>query len=188
VIVYDIKVVLKMRKKRDEKETLRKFINIQYVKMKRMAAVGGLVLLAVNLSFTVYPYVEFRFPEKIFGIIPSTYVGVPIIFVIIVFLIWVGAHIYISKMEMYRTESLADRIFNPYTIYAIGPFEEMLYRTMTIPTLQAAYSSMPECKEKEEVKKQLDRAKKYVDLGYIPKEDFPEHLKKYYITNKERRL
>jgi hypothetical protein len=173
---------------KDEKEKIRKFLNMQYVKMKRMATVGSLILLALNLSFTIYPYVEFRFPEQIFEIIPRTYLAIPIIFLIIVFLIWFCAHIYMSKMEMYRTESLADRILNPYAVYAIGPFEEMLYRTMTIPTLEASYMAMPEGKEKEEVKKNLEQAKKFVDLGYIPKEDFPKHLKKYYITNKERRL
>jgi len=171
----------------DEKEHIRKFINMQYVKMKRMAAVGSLILLAVNLSLTIYPYVAHRFPETIL-FIPSTYLVVPIIVLIIVFLIWGGAHIYMTKMEMYRTEFLAERILNPYTVYAIGPFEEMLYRTMTIPTLQAAYASMPEGKDKEEVKEKLEKAKKYVDLGYIPKDDFPKHLKKYYITEKERRL
>ena len=172
----------------DGKEKIRKFINMQYVKMKRMASVGGLILLAINLSLTIYPFVEFRFPEYILGILPRAWIGVPLIFLLIIFLIWVGAHIYTNKMEMYRTEFLAEKILNPYTVYAIGPFEEMLYRTMTIPTLEAAYMSMPEGKEKEGVKKSLDMAKKWVELGYIPKKDFPQHLKKYYITNKERRL
>jgi hypothetical protein len=173
---------------KDDKETLRKFINMQYVKMKRMAAVGSLILLAINLSFTIYPFVEFRFPEYVLGMIPRAWVGIPVLLILILLLIMFGAHIYMSKMEMYRTEHLAERILNPYAVYQIGPFEEMLYRTMTIPTLEASYMAMPEGKEKEEVKKNLDRAKKYVDLGYIPKEDFPKHLKKYYITNKERRL
>lgn len=175
-------------KMNDEKEIIRKFVNLQYVKMKRMAAVGGLILLAVNLAFTIYPYIEFRFPEYFFGLIPRAWVGVPLVLIVIMLLIWLGAHIYVKKLEMYRTEWVAERIYNPYAVYAIGPFEEMLYRTMTIPTLQAAYATMPEGKEKKEVKEKLEKAKKYVDLGYIPKEDFPQHLKKYYITNKERRL
>jgi hypothetical protein len=171
----------------DGKEKVRKFINMQYVKMKRMASVGGLILLAINLSLTIYPFVEFRFQEYMLGI-PRAWIGIPVILLIILFLLWVGSHIYISIMEMYRTEFLAEKILNPYTVYAIGPFEEMLYRTMTIPTLEASYMSMPDGKEKEGVKKNLDLAKKWVDMGYIPKEDFPKHLKKYYITNKERRL
>jgi len=172
---------------KDEKEKIRRFINLQYVKMKKIAAVGSLILLTINLSLTIYPYVEFRLPDTIF-FIPSTYIVIPIIFLFVVLLILIGAHIYVRKLEMYRTESLADKLLNPYAVYAIGPFEEMLYRTMTIPTLEAAYQSMPECKEKTEVKKQLDNAKKFVNLGYIPKEDFPNHLKKYYLTEKERRL
>ncbi len=164
----------------DEKERIRKFFNQQYVKMKRMAAVGSLVLLAINLSFTIYPYVEHR------DIHP--YIAVPIIFLVIVFLIWGAAHIYIKKMEMYRTEALAEKIYNPYTVYAIGPFEEMLYRYTTIPTMEGIYHSLPDGDAKEQLKQKIDKAKHWVEIGYIPKEDFPEHLKKYYITKKTRRL
>jgi len=160
---------------------------MQYVKIKRTAAVGSLVLLAINLSLTLYPYLEHRFQVTYFGVAVE-YIVVPFLFVFIIFIIWCGAHIYIKKMEMYRTEFLAERILNPYGVYAIGPFEEMLYRTMTIPTLEASYVSMPDGKEKHEVKKKLDLAKKWVDLGYIPKEDFPKHLKKYYLTKKQNRL
>lgn len=163
----------------DEKERFRKFLNMQYVKMKRMAAVGSLVLLAVNLSFTIYPYVEHR------DIHP--YLGVPIIFVIIVLLIWLAAHIYVQKLEMYRTESLADKIFNPYTIYQIGPFEEMKYRNMELPIMKSLCKGL-KGDEKKEMEEYVKRVEKWLELGYIPKDDFPEHLKKYYITKKENRL
>jgi hypothetical protein len=65
-----------IEKMRDDKETLRKFINMQYVKMKRMAAVGSLILLAINLSFTIYPFVEFRFPDYVFGILPKAWFNI----------------------------------------------------------------------------------------------------------------
>lgn len=168
-----------MRKMVDEKERFRKFLNMQYVKMKRMAAVGSLVLLAVNLSFTIYPYVQHR------DIHP--YLGVPIIFIFIVLLIWLCAHVYVQKLEMYRTESLADKIFNPYTVYQIGPFEEMKYRNMELPIMKSLCDVL-NGDEKKEMEEYVKRVEKWLELGYIPKEDFPEHLKKYYITNKERRL
>lgn len=156
--------------------------------MKRMAGVGSLILLAINLSFTAYPYIEFRFPKYILGVIPRAWVGVPLLLLFVIILILIGSHIYVCKLEMYRTEHGAEILYNPYSIYQISPFEEMLHRNISIPTLIGIYSVMPDGKEKEQVKKSLDDFKKWVDLGYIPKEDFPDHLHRYYITDLEGRL
>ena len=169
-------------------EGFRSFVNRQYVKMKRMAAVGSLILLAVNLSFTIYPYIEFRFPEYIFGMIPRAWVGVPFLLLFVIILIWFGSHIYVRKLEMYRTEHGAELLYNPYTVYQISPFEEMMHRSFSIPTLIGVYNIMPGGKDKEQVKHCLDDLIRWVDLGYIPKKDFPEHLQRYYITNLEGRL
>jgi len=173
---------------KDEGEKIRKFFNEQYVKMKRMAAVGSLVLLAVNLSFTVYPYIEFRFPEFFFGIIPRTWVIVPLLLFFIIFLIWCVSHIYIRKMEMYRTESRADQLYNPYAVYAFNPFQEMWWRNIYVPQMEGIYYNMSNGNEKDKLKKQIEMVKDWLNKGYIPKKDFPNHLKKYYLTKKEQRL
>jgi len=161
-------------------ERLRKFINLQYVKIKRTAAVGSLVMLILNLSFTIYPYIEHR------DIHP--YAAVPLLFFGIFFLVWIAAHVYVSKMEMYRTEFLAEKILNPYSVYAIGPFEEMKYRSMDLVIMEALYDLTPEGEKKRRLREQIDQVKKWVELGYIPKKDFPKHLKRYYITKIESRL
>jgi len=186
---------------KDKDEKIRKFVNVQYVKMKRMAAVGSLILLAINLSFVVYPYIEFRLPETIFSI-PRTYVGVPLIFAIIVFLIWLGAHIYTDTMEMYRTESRANIIYNPYQVYAFQPFWEMWWRDVYVPQMKTQLTMLINLHKKETdeeekkylekeinyLKTEVDKIKSWLDLGFIPKSDFPAHLKKYYKTDKEIRL
>ena len=110
----------------DKKERIRKFINMQYVKIKRTAAVGSLIILTLNLSLTIYPFISHR------GMHP--YLAIPIIFTSVIIIMWIAADIYVKRLEMYRTEFLAERILNPYTVYAIGPFEEMKYRSMEIPT------------------------------------------------------
>jgi len=187
---------------KDESERLRKFINIQYVKMKQMAAVGSLLLLAVNLSFVIYPYIEHRFPEYIFTIIPRAWIGVLIIFMFIVFLIWIIAHLYVKKMEMYRTEHRAMIMFNPYQVYAFQPFWEMWWRDVYIPQMRSQLSTLKslfriekEENEKKQLQKDIDylgveikKVQEWLDLGFIPKKDFPNHLKPYYITKKEQRL
>lgn len=168
-------------------ERIRKIINMQYVKMKRMAAVGSLVLLAVNLAFTIYPYVVFKLPGRVLGI-SRIYFAVPVIFILIVLLIWLAAHIYVRIFEMYRTETMADITYNPYSIYAIGPLQEMEFRYSRIPTMEGIYAMMSDGKEKEKLKSDMEKMKKWCDLGYIPREDYPEHLLRYYLTNKQARL
>jgi len=158
-----------------EPEGFRKFFNLQYVKMKKLAAVGSLILLALNLSFSIYPYMEFRLPDMVFGTIPKTYFAIPLLFLLILLSIWFFAWIYVRVLEMYRTECRADIIYNPYAVYAINPFQEMWFREIYLPLLK----DHPE---------HYKRVKNWCDLGYIPKDDFPEYLKKYYITDKESRL
>ena len=169
-----------MEKKPKKEEKIRRFINLQYVKLKRTAAVGSLIMLILNLSFTVYPFIEHRNLHPYFAI--------PLLFLSIFLLIWIASHIYVKKMEMYRTESLADKIYNPYSVYAIGPFEEMKYRNFDIPIMEGIYNALPEGEKKKQLKEQIERVKKWCDLGYIPKQDFPKHLRRYYITEKESRL
>ena len=164
----------------DKKERVRKFINMQYVKIKRMAAVGSLIILTLNLSFSIYPFISHR------DIHP--YVAIPLIFSIVILIIWILADVYVKRLEMYRTESLAERMLNPYSVYAIGPFEEMKYRNMEIPIMQALSKMMPAGKEKSDFDEILKNVKTWCDLGYIPKKDFPTHLKEYYITETENRL
>ena len=89
---------------------------------------------------------------------------------------------------MYRTEWLAEKILNPYGVYAIGPFEEMKYRNFDIVIMEKIFHLLPEGKCKNDLKNQIDKVKQWCDLGYIPKNDFPKHLKKYYITKNESRL
>jgi len=163
-----------------KEERLRRFTNIQIIKLKKVASVGSLILLILNLSLTIYPFIEHR------NIHP--YIAVPSLFLMITLIVLLLAHIYLKWLDMYRTEAEAEKYYNPYSVYAFGPWEEMMFRNLWIPLLNTMYLLLPEGKEKKDVKKILDDLWKWTDLGYIPKSDFPEHLKKFYITSKEARL
>ena len=169
-----------MKTKASSDEGFRKFLNLQYVKIKRTAVVGSLIMLILNLSFTVYPYIEHR------GVHP--YFAIPLIFLFILLLAWFTAHIYVKKFDMYRAESVAEKYFSPYAVYAIGPFEEMKYRNMDLVIMETLYDILPEGEKRQLLKEQIEKVKGWCDLGYIPKKDFPQHLKRYYLTRKESRL
>jgi hypothetical protein len=169
-----------MKKVLSGDERLRKFVNLQFVKLKRTAAVGSLMILTLNLSFIIYPYIEHR------GVHP--YIAIPTVFFSVILLFWLISHIYVKKMEMYRTEFLAEKILNPYSVYAIGPFEEMKYMNIDIVLLETLYELLPEGQKKVALKEHIHKVKNWCRLGYIPKNDFPDHLKKYYLTKTEARL
>lgn len=173
----------------DKDESLRRFLNVQYIKMKNLSAVGSLVLLTLNLSFVMYPFIEHRFPERVLGLIPRPWVGVPLVFFVTMFFIWFFAHLYVTKLEMYRTEKRAEMLFNPYQIYAIQPFQEMVYRHINTPLMRSVMELLPDgSPEKDDLRKDYLMVRNWLELGYIPKKDFPSHLKGFYITEKERRL
>jgi hypothetical protein len=168
------------RIKENTADRLRRFVNMQYVKIKRTAAVGSMIILALNLSFSIYPFIQHR------NIHP--YVAIPLLFIAVILILWIAAHIYVKKLEMYKTEFLAERILNPYGVYAIGPFEEMKYRNMDLVIMNYLYELLPEGKSKQELQQQIQKVTHWCDLGFIPKKDFPNHLQKYYLTKNESRL
>jgi len=172
----------------DDKERLRKFINLQYVKVRRVAAVGSLILLMINLSLTTYPYISHRLGEYIFGI-PSAYIGIPFVFVLIGLIVLFLAHIYVKKMEMYRTEQHAEIKYNPFSVYAFSPFEEMMYTNSIVPIMKGLVHVLPkDSKERKKLEEEAKRFERWCKLGYIPKEEFPKNLMEYYITDKQQRL
>jgi hypothetical protein len=172
----------RVRKKlKDSDEKFRRFVNLQYIKIKKVAAVGSMVLLAINLSLTIFLYMEER------DIHP--YVGIPVIFTIVMFILWGLAHIYVKKMEMYRTEQMAEVTYNPYAVYAFAPFQEMIYSHYAVPMQKALLRLLPkDSEEYKELKELSEKFEGWCKSGFIPKEDFPPDLRRYYLTEREGRL
>ena len=165
----------------DRNERIRRWINIQIVKLQQVASVGALLLMILSNALIINQYIVWR------GIHP--YVGITLVFVGLLVLVLFLAHIYIRMLEMNRTQKRAELELNPYAVYAFGPFEEVLWRTLHIPTLEAAWINIPDDNpKKKEIGELLNKAKKWVDLGYIPREDYPKHLLGFYKTKIERRL
>jgi len=161
-------------------ERFRRFFNIQVMKLKKVAAVGSLFLLVFNLSLLLYPYIEHRDVHP--------YVAIPVVFVFIGFVILVFAHVYLRVFDMYRTEAAAERTLDPYMIYAFSPIGEMMLRCVYLPVLYGLYNLSDDGVDKYKMKGFVDVVENWVSLGFIPKEDFPEHLKRFYVTNKRKRL
>jgi hypothetical protein len=128
----------------------------------------------------MFTYIQYR------GISP--YIGITLLFFGILFFIWVAAHIYVRKFEMYRTESRADVLYSPYSVYAMAPKEEMMLRGIYLPIMETNCKLLAAGKEKEQMEAEIKKVRAWCEKGFIPKDDFPEHLKEYYITEKQQRL
>lgn len=165
----------------DKEEKFRRFVNLQYIKLKKVAAVGSMIMLSINLSLTIFLYMEER------DIHP--YIGIPLVFFAVMFILWGLAHIYVKKMEMYRTEQMAEVTYNPYSVYALAPFEEMMQSHSIVPMMRALLKLLPDdCEEHKNLKEMLGKFESWCKNGVIPKEDFPPDLRRYYLTDKEGRL
>ena len=70
----------------------------------------------------------------------------------------------------------------------LAHLEEMEYRNFDIIIMECLYDLFPEGEKKQKLQEQIIKVKNWCDMGYIPKKDFPKHLKKYYITTQENRL
>lgn len=174
-----------IKRKLDKDERVRGFINLQYIKVKSLAAVGSIILLAFNLALSLYPFMEFRFPEYFFGVIPSAWLFVSVIFIFIMLIIWLLSHVYVKVFEMYRTEKSAEMTLNPYAVYAFSPFQEAWFRNYHLVILKALSKQFPDNKELQET---VEKVERWLSIGYIPKDEFPADLMKYYITDIQRRV
>lgn len=172
-------------KKIDKDERIRRWINLQYIKVKNLAAVGSIILLAFNLALSLYPFMQFRFPAYVFSVIPTAWLFVSLIFVILMLIIWFSAHIYVKVFEMYRTEKSAEMKYNPYAVYAFTPFQEAWFRNYHLPILKSISKAYPDDKE---LKETVTKIEKWLLIGYIPKDEFPADLQDYYLTDIQRRV
>jgi len=176
---------MKNKIKLDKEEKIRKWINMQFVIVKRFTPVINTGLLVVLNSLTLYYYIEHR------EIHP--YIAVPIIALSLGAGIWLISVIYYRVALMHRGEKFAEIFFDPYQVSHFRPFEEILYRYMWLRIMgcQSALLSDDEA-IREEAKQKMDESiklfTKWIELGYIPKEDYPKHLLHFYKTSVERRL
>lgn len=170
-----------------EREKFRKWFNLQFVKLKQISMVGSLVLLAINLSLSIYPYIEHRLPEYFIGI-PKAWFGVPSILLVVMLVLWGLAHFWTQYLEMYRTQQRAERMLNPYNVYHFNPFQVAWYRNLYVPIMREQLAQIDDPERKKEYRKKLEKVEHWLDLGYMPKDEYPEDLQEYYLTDKNNRL
>lgn len=160
---------------------LKKKFNVELTKIKQVAMVGSVVLLTLNIALTAYPYLAWR------GIHP--YAGVALVFLVILGAIWLLAHVYMNVLEMYKEQKLAENVlYNPYAVHQFTPFQEVTWMYYNMTVLEALQSMATDDATREKLETAIATAKNWLSRGYIPRQDFPAHLQKYYLTRHEARI
>ena len=160
---------------------LKKKFNVELTKIKQVAMVGSVILLTLNIALTAYPYLAWR------GIHP--YAGVALVFLVILGVIWLLAHVYMNVLEMYKEQKLAESVlYNPYAVHQFTPFQEVTWMYYNMTVLEALQSIATDDATRQKLENAIATAENWLSLGYIPRRDFPAHLQKYYLTRHEARI
>lgn len=154
-------------------DDIKHFLFEQLEKLQQFSAIGMPAMLVINLAISVFNLIKWR------GISP--YVGISILTFSIMFIYWSMAHLIVKKGETYRSKARAAIKFNPYSIWAISPIQWMLMKHIWVPVLKKQA-------ETKEEKAEVAMVENWMEIGYIPKKDFPDNLKKFYMPKKEKRL
>lgn len=154
----------------------------QYVRLDKTKAILMIGLLVLNLSFTVYDFVAWR------GL--SVYAGVPIISLLIGILAILFANVWVVGFEFYKSEIRANILHNPMQTRALNPWQEQEFRVKRIPELKAlrsiAKANGASSEQIAELDESIEKLERWVELGFIPDEDIPEHLEHHMLGEGER--
>jgi hypothetical protein len=106
----------------------KKWAMIQVWRFQQIAMIGSLLLLILNLSFTIYSYLGWR--------IRNPYIGVTVVATSLVLIIWFAAWLWDRRFRLWREQQavLVDR--NPYAAERLSAKEIVNFDWIWIPALQ----------------------------------------------------
>lgn len=173
-----------MKKKIDDNGRIRRIIMIQLSKVYKIYQPGTMALLVLTNSLLFIEY----FSER--NIHP--YATVLLVSTTICIILWVAAHIYTRWLNLNEFQHRGEMEFNPYAVNHLTPLDEMRWRTYYLPSMISYYEILKHFDKNNNhlpvLEDKINCIKRWVDLGYIPPEDAPEHLKDLFKSKMELRL
>ena len=128
-------VVVTMAEGTENTSFFRKWAMRQYWRMQQSQAVVSLLLWGTTITLLVWPYVSWRFSTQCDGAlcfsatplnIPSTYVGLAVIFLSVMFAVLLIGYLYDQVFSLWTEWRSVDMERNPYVTYALSPTWAML--------------------------------------------------------------
>ena len=151
----------------------RSILATQLDRVMKVGPVVNLALLIATLSLTFARFVYWR-GGPLWAWVAGT--GVAVAVAILLF-----AHIWTNKLDMVRASRRASAIHDPCQVYQIHPYERAIWLNVTIPqlVLQAQIAAKLGL-DTSEISAVIGKMRRWEALGYIPRDEYPEHLLQYY--------
>ena len=102
----------------------------QVWRFQQIAMIATLALMMVNLSLTLYKYVQWR--------IPDPYIGLPMLVFALLLMVWISAWYYDRKLKLWREQMMVAVDRNPYAQDRLTPKEIINMEWIWIPIVNHA--------------------------------------------------
>src|SRR5512137_367700 len=106
---------------------------LQMWRLQQVAQVLTLVLLALNLALQVFGLIKWRTGS----ILSTSYIGVPMIMLLLVMVIWTFAIFWDLRLKMWRDQANVAIERNPYSKERLSSKEAAFYLLYWVPLLEA---------------------------------------------------
>tara|TARA_B110000967_G_C18822319_1_gene529392 strand:+ start:564 stop:1163 length:600 start_codon:yes stop_codon:yes gene_type:complete len=119
-----------MPESKEKGSFFRKWAMRQYWRMQQSQAVVGLLLWGITITLLVWPYISWRFADACdsgicfsgsFLGIPSTYAGLSVIFLSVMFAVLTIGFLYDQVFSLWTEWRNVDMERNPFVTYALSP-------------------------------------------------------------------
>lgn len=141
----------------------------------------AMAMQGLTLTLVAYDFVAWR------NIHP--YIAVPAGFVLMMSLMLLWGYIFVDKLGLYRAKRTTMTVMDPAQVYAFLPKETALFRhnflQMHRMQIKIAKQMGLDVGTEESNVEQMER---WLTLGYIPREEFPEELAHYYAAREGHRI
>ena len=128
---------------------LKKWFMLQMWRLQQVAQVLTLVLLALNLALQVFGLIKWRTGSPL----SISYVGVPMIMLLLVMIIWTFAIFWDLRLKMWRDQMNVAVERNPYSKERLSSKEVFIYALCYLPVIERLGKDDPKLREVAEVLK-----------------------------------
>jgi len=118
---------------------LKKWFMLQMWRLQQVAQILTLALLALNLSLQVFGLIKWR-EDSLLSI---SYVGVPMILLVLAAIIWTFAIIWDLRLKMWRDQAVVLVERNPYSKEKMSSKEVVMYSLFYLPLLESLAKDDP---------------------------------------------
>lgn len=147
---------------------MRKIVAQQLDRMMRVAPILSVILLIGNAALLLAEKVAWRG-----GPLYAWIIGMVIILLIASLTV---SNLWAGPLRMVAAVRGSQALHDPVQVYQLTPFERFLWVNAMIPQMEHQLSLRPD----PLFEYQINRLKRYAQLGYVPRDEYPQFLLRYY--------